>query len=159
MKNNLIFVVVFIFMHQAVQGSSIEYVTESYLLGRVIEKGHLQYPQIGKALIPGRVIFSIVVDGQGIVESSKIIAGHALLNESAQNYVHTWKFLPLIENGYAHKITGIVTIWYDIATENQIRGRDLPAIRVAGSDAYVVNEGTLNYGNYSPHNQTCGLNF
>lgn len=145
MNKNLIFIVIFIFLHQSVQGSSIEYVTESYLLGRMIERGQLHYPQIGKALIPGRVILSIVVDEQGIIESSKIISGHSLLNESARNYVQTWRFMPLIENGCAHKISGIVTIWYDIATKNQIRGRDLPLIRVAGIDSYVVNEDTMNY--------------
>ncbi|MBN2319553.1 MAG: TonB family protein [Acidobacteria bacterium] len=122
-----------------------EYVTEEFLLDRVIEKGELQYPDIGKPKIPGRVILSVVINENGIVEKTNIIAGHSFLNESAVNYINTWKFLPLTDNENTYKMSGIITVWFDFASNNPIRGQHLAPIRVLGIDTFIVDGRNMNY--------------
>ena len=55
--------------------------TESFLLARVVEKGRLVCPEFdGSPRIPGEVIFAVVIDENGNLETSEILSGHSLLD-------------------------------------------------------------------------------
>jgi TonB family protein len=129
------------------QQSNVAFVTESFLLARVVEKGRLVYPEFdGSPRIPGKVIFAVVIDEKGNLETSEILSGHGLLDQSAQNYLQTWKFLPLRNKQMAHKMSGTITIWFDFVPNKPVKGLELPAITVMGSDSFIVEGKTVNMG-------------
>lgn len=145
MKAFMIFIAFCSLFVTSTLASNTEYVTEEFLLDRVIEKGELQYPDIGKPIIPGLVILSVVINENGIVEKTNIIAGHSFLNESAVNYINTWKFLPLTDNENTYKMSSIITVWFDFVGNKPVRGLHLGPIRVLGKDTFIVDGTNMKY--------------
>jgi len=129
----------------AAQQSSAVFVTESFLRNRLIEKGELVYPEFQRGpRIAGRVIFHVVVDQSGKIEKADIIDGHPLLNQSAQDYLQTLKFIPITGEKAVAMMDGIFTVWFDFVRNGPINGLDLPPIRYLGSDSFMVESRTLN---------------
>ena len=130
------------------QQTPVMFVTESFLLGRVERRGELEYPLIDRPRIPGKVVFSVLIDTKGQVERADRLAGHAILNDSARKYLQTWKFVPAREGKSTVKMSGTITIWFDLVRRNPIRGLDLPVIRVLGTNSYMVGDSLLNRSDF-----------
>ncbi|RQV97140.1 TonB family protein [bacterium] len=142
-------IILFLFLFSSygfTQQSNMVFVTESYLLARVVERGQLIYPEFAESpRVPGKVIFAVVVDENGNLEQSAILSGYRFLDQSAQNYLQTWKFLPLRDQHIAYKMSSIITVWFDFVSNKPIRGLELPTIKVMGADSFIVEGKTINF--------------
>ena len=85
------------------------------LNGKAISKPAPAYPPIAKAArASGAVTVQITVDESGRVISAHAISGHPLLQQAAVDAVRNWRFTPTLLSGQPVKITGVVTVNFNL---------------------------------------------
>lgn len=84
------------------------------LNGRAVSLPVPVYSPIAKAArASGTVVVQVMVDERGDVISTRVLSGHRLLREAAEEAARNAKFTPTIISGQPVKITGVVTYKFD----------------------------------------------
>ena len=85
------------------------------LNGKAISKPAPAYPAIAKAArASGAVTVQITVDESGRVVSASAVSGHPLLQQAAVSAVRNWRFSPTLLSGQPVKVTGVVTVNFNL---------------------------------------------
>lgn len=85
------------------------------LNGKAISKPAPAYPAIAKAArASGAVTVQITVDESGRVVSASAVNGHPLLQQAAVSAVRNWRFTPTLLSGQPVKVTGVVTVNFNL---------------------------------------------
>jgi protein TonB len=85
------------------------------LNGKAISKPAPGYPAIAKAArASGTVTVQITVDESGRVVSATPVSGHPLLQQAAAGAVRNWRFTPTLLSGQPVKVTGVVTVNFNL---------------------------------------------
>jgi TonB family protein len=86
-------------------------VQSGVLNGRVVRSVAPVYPPSARATrASGTVVVQIVFDEEGRVISATALSGHPLLRQSAVDAVRQWRFSPVILDGQAVQVTGVVNV-------------------------------------------------
>jgi TonB family protein len=121
-----------------------QYVTEGFLRGRIVCKNPPAYPDLGRSRLQAPVVLSVDIDKEGKLKALKVLSGHALLNDSAIRFLRGCTFDPLMDGESPKEMSGVITIWYDLAENQPVYGIDLPVIKVLGKDAFEIEGNMLN---------------
>jgi len=85
------------------------------LNGKAVSKPAPAYPAIAKAArASGTVTVQITVDESGRVVSATPVSGHPLLQQAAASAVRQWRFTPTLLSGQPVKVTGVVTVNFNL---------------------------------------------
>jgi protein TonB len=85
------------------------------LNGKAVSKPAPAYPAIAKAArASGTVTVQITVDESGRVVSATPVSGHPLLQQAAAGAVRQWRFTPTLLSGQPVKVTGVVTVNFNL---------------------------------------------
>ena len=85
------------------------------LNGKAVSKPAPAYPAIAKAArASGTVTVQITVDESGRVVSATPVSGHPLLQQAAAGAVRNWRFTPTLLSGQPVKVTGVVTVNFNL---------------------------------------------
>jgi TonB family protein len=96
---------------------SVTYMTVNggILNGKAISKPAPVYPAIAKAArASGTVVVNVVVDESGRVSEAVAVSGHPLLQQAAASAVRQWRFTPTLLSGQPVKVTGTVTVNFNL---------------------------------------------
>jgi protein TonB len=82
----------------------------------VLYKVHPEYPSIAQAaMLEGIVILEATVDGDGRVESVRVLRSKGvLLDRAAVDAVKQWRYSPLIFHGRPHPFILTVTVSFSL---------------------------------------------
>jgi TonB family protein len=84
--------------------------SEGVIRGNAIFRATPEYPPLARtAHVQGDVVTEITIDEEGKVISARIISGHPLFQQSTLNAARQWKFKPMLFNGNAVKVSGVLT--------------------------------------------------
>ena len=90
-------------------------VSGGILNGKAISKPAPEYPAIAKAArASGTVVVRLTVDESGRVSEAVAESGHPLLQQSAASAVRQWRFTPTLLSGQPVKVTGVVTVNFNL---------------------------------------------
>jgi TonB family protein len=110
---------------------------------RLLGAGELEYPLLGRAVIPGRVVFSVLVGKSGTVDDARVVTGHPLLDRSAEAYVRSLRFEPYRSPRGPKRMEGYFTVIFDLVKDSPVLGQDVPVIYVLEDGSYRAGSGVL----------------
>lgn len=113
-------------------------VTEGFLRDRIVHSCDLAYPLVGRARLPGYVVFKLLVDEAGQVSEKEILAGHVLLDGAAKECVEQIRFDPPKIDGRFRRMSGLYTVRFDLVKDAPFMGEDLPLIQALGADRFMI---------------------
>ena len=118
--------------------------TESFLWDHVTQIPALERPQMRYARVRVRSIQKLTVSSNGIVEDSEIICGtsHPLIDKSALDFVRNLRFSRTLFQGMAHRLSGYLTVDYDLERQPTL-GLHLPPIHVLPGSHFRVDKTTV----------------
>lgn len=78
------------------------------------------YPEAAKpARIQGKVVLSVLVSGEGKVDSIKVISGHPLFIQPAIDAVKQWEYRPFLLNGKPCRVSTTVEVPFSLLTPEE----------------------------------------
>jgi periplasmic protein TonB len=79
--------------------------------GNLIRRVDPAYPSTAKiARIQGRVVLSAIISKEGTIENVKVLAGHPLLVQAAEDAVKQWRYRPYILNDQPVEVETQITV-------------------------------------------------
>jgi protein TonB len=85
-------------------------------VGLLIKKTAPVYPAIARnAHVSGTVVLQATISKAGVVENLHVINGPAMLRQSAQDAVKTWRFRPYLLDGQPVEVETVVNVTFALA--------------------------------------------
>lgn len=82
---------------------------------KLIRKVEPVYPELAKrARVSGVVVLQVTVDEEGNVTEMRVLKGHPLLNDAAEQAVRQWKYSPTLLNGEPVPVIATVTVIFNL---------------------------------------------
>jgi TonB family protein len=79
--------------------------------GSLISQAAPVYPEPARAAgIEGAVVLEVEISKEGVVESVRLVSGHALLAQAALDAVKQWRYKPILLNGEPVAVVTSVTV-------------------------------------------------
>ena len=88
--------------------------TGNYLENRILLHVEPEFPPAARASrVSGVVLLSVVVNEKGEVYEAKVLRGHPLLNQAAEEAVRQWLFKPTVIHGESVPVLGTVAVIFN----------------------------------------------
>ena len=90
-------------------------ISNGIAVGLLIQRTPPVYPAIARtARVSGTVVVQATISKSGTIENSRVVSGPAMLRQSAQDAVKTWRFRPYLLDGQPVEVETTVNVVFNL---------------------------------------------
>lgn len=95
----------------AIASQGVFFVSSGLMTGNLLAAPEPHYPRLARLMhVEGPVILQVVVAPDGTVSAMRVLRGHWLLREAAEDAIRHWRYQPYVIDGRSTDIATIVTV-------------------------------------------------